>query len=82
CTGTPLSEIVLRNQAGTWELSGTWIGAQKTVKELPNTTFKVGAVGTSPDGKVASVAIGGSGTIGGYKIELAGKLEALDCPIN
>ncbi len=75
------AEIELRHDADEWSLLGTRIGEVIKAKELPGTTFKVGAEGTSADGKIAAVAISGKSKIGGYKIELAGKVEALDCPV-
>ncbi len=87
CSGlTPFAPITLRHDAGAWELSGTWITRPLTATDdsgtMKATSFKVGTQGTSADGPIAAVSLGGSGTIGGYKIELAGKVEAIDCPTN
>jgi len=82
-TVLPFAQVILRHQNGAWELSGTWIPKPKTETDtgggMNHTTFKVGVEGKSDDGAVASVEIGGSGTIGGYEIGLAGTVEAIDC---
>lgn len=83
CTEThPNAQVVLRH-LNDWALSGSWIVPPikyATDKELEGLTLHVGKTGTAPDGKIAAIELGGTAMIGGYKIELTGTAEALDCP--
>ncbi len=78
---TPFAPVVLTASDGKWELSGTWIkDTQSATDTMKDVKFKLGKAGTSPDGPTASLALDGSGTIGGYAVKFEGTIEALDCP--
>jgi len=70
CTpSTPWAEVILERTGGAWHLSGEWFGQtfQSETKDLAVTST----------GK--ELALAGSGTIGGYPVALAGKIEATEC---
>jgi hypothetical protein len=67
------AQIVLARGELGWTLGGTLFPQIITAKDeaMKGVTIEIGQ---------GTVALGGSGIMGGQKVELAGKLATLDCP--
>ncbi len=61
-----------------WQLEGGWVGSG--LIGSAGLHVATGTRGTSPDGKTVVLKLSGTSTIAGYKIDVAGTIEALDCP--
>jgi hypothetical protein len=79
---TPFAPVVIQHENGKWEISGTWIGEQKTASTdtMKGAKFAVGAAAKTGDGPTVALALSGAGSIAGYPLKFEGTIEALDCP--
>ena len=87
----PWAQAVILHRDGKWQLSGTLFGQSSTSPEhaLPGQPIadavkdlKVtpGMTGTSKDGPIVAITLGGNGKIGDYAVAFDGTIEAIDCP--
>ncbi len=86
---TPWAAVIVTDEWGFYHLEGLWFdkphqnSSARDPDGQPETkamTIKEGAKGTSADGPTIQLELAGKGTIDGYPVELAGTIEALDCP--
>ncbi|MEJ7604047.1 MAG: hypothetical protein WKG01_39570 [Kofleriaceae bacterium] len=79
-TVTPFAPVIVEVSGGEWKLSGTWITKPVTaVETMKDVKFKVVDKGTTEDGPVVALELSGQGGIGGYPVQFAGTILALDC---
>lgn len=80
--GAPLAPVIVERVRGAWRVTGTWLDRELTA-DAPKAPKALAAVrratGKSDDGPTVNLALSGSGTFGGYAVELAGEIEAIEC---
>ena len=78
-TVSPFAPVVVEVTGGAWKLSGTWIAKPETAAEtMKDVKFKVVDKGTTETPVRRARAVGPGG-IGGYPVQFAGSILALDC---
>ena len=80
-TATPFAPVIVEFTGGAWELHGTWIETPELATDtMKGVTFKVVEESKTEDGPVVALELAGHGKLGGYALQFAGTVLALDCP--
>ena len=78
CSGIELpAPVILERADQKWTLRGTWF--DKPLEGSGDLAFSANSTGKSADGPTLMLQLSGSGTFGGYSVELMGRAQAIEC---